>query len=163
LLGKAGLVPNGLYGIDFRLNAGSVNVRTAKNTVSPLGGGTFNTPVGPLNGVIDTGEILDTQVVTSVTSPFTPDPTKYTRYNLTSTILNQALIINPPNIAWSGMQMRFTIRNGNTGTLTVTWPNGAGQYRVAWTNPTNGNSASVTFAYDGTNWIQISGVSAIPN
>ncbi len=157
-----GLVLNGKYGLDFQTLAGSVNIRTAKNVFSTLGSGTFAAPVGPLNGVIDTGEILDSQSTTVANAEiFKPDPTRYTRYILTAT--GAIMSVGLPTIAWAGMQLQFTIRNTSGGTLTVTWTGGTPGHRTAWNNPANGNSASATFAYDGTNWVQINSVSAVPN
>jgi hypothetical protein len=74
-----------------------------------------------------------------------------------------AFTIDNPNFAESGMVITVTIANTSGGALgTVTW---AGDFKLAsWTSPADGNNRSITFSYDGTNWIEINRTTAdVPN
>jgi len=71
-------------------------------------------------------------------------------------------ISNPTN-PFAEMKIQYTIRNtsgGALGALTL----GAAFKAAAWTQPANGFSRSISFQYDGTNWIETSRTTAdIPN
>jgi hypothetical protein len=68
---------------------------------------------------------------------------------------NLALTYNAPTGGTVGQELTIRVRNISGGAMgTITWD--AVFKLSAWTNPANGNSRSITFVYDGTNWIQIS-------
>ncbi len=68
---------------------------------------------------------------------------------------NPALTYNAPTGGTVGQEITIRVRNGSGGVMgTITWDS---VFKMSgWTNPANGNSRSVTFVYDGTNWIEIS-------
>jgi hypothetical protein len=62
--------------------------------------------------------------------------------------------INAPSNATTGQSITFTIKNTSGGAMgTLTWD--AVFKKATFTNPANSNNRSVTFNYDGTNWIQV--------
>ena len=81
--------------------------------------------------------------------------------NVTSTSAFQ--INSPTNDGASGQQLTICVKNTSGGSIgTITW--GAEYKLAAWTNPANGFSRSISFFYDGTNWIEYSRTSVdIPN
>lgn len=67
---------------------------------------------------------------------------------------NTAFAINAPTNVSDGMIVEVTIRNTSGGALgAVTWD--AVFKMSTWTQPANGQSRSITFRYNGTNWVQI--------
>jgi hypothetical protein len=61
-----------------------------------------------------------------------------------------------PTSATSGCKMTIRIKN-TFGTLgALTFPGGAGGFRIGavWTQPLNSFSRSITFMYDGAAWIE---------
>jgi hypothetical protein len=71
-------------------------------------------------------------------------------------------IATPTNPA-SDQLMTLTIRNTSGGALgTITWDTA---YKLAaWTSPATANSRSITFRYNGTNWVEIGRTTAdVPN
>jgi hypothetical protein len=68
----------------------------------------------------------------------------------------------PVNVA-DGQQITITFSNISGGAMgTVTW--NAAFKLAAWTNPANGFNRSITFAYNGGNWIEVSRTTAdVPN
>lgn len=74
-----------------------------------------------------------------------------------------AFTINAPTNPVTGHQITVTIRNTSGGALgAVTWD--AVFKLSAWTSPATANSRSVTFVYDGTNWVEIGRTPAdVPN
>lgn len=74
-----------------------------------------------------------------------------------------AFTINAPTNAISGTKLTLTLRNTSGGAMgAVTWD--AVFKLAAWTSPANGFSRSITFYYNGTNWIEKSRTAAdVPN
>lgn len=67
---------------------------------------------------------------------------------------NTAFTINDALHPYKGARLTYTVRNASGGALgAVTW--GSAYKMSAWTSPANGFSRSITFAYNGSNWIQI--------
>lgn len=65
-----------------------------------------------------------------------------------------AFTINAPTNPVDGQRITVTLRNISGGALgAATW--NAVFKMSAWTNPANGNSRSIDFRYDGTNWVQV--------
>ena len=74
-----------------------------------------------------------------------------------------AFTINNPTNGYSGQILTITVRNVSGGALgAVTW---GGAYKMAaWTSPADANSRSISFRYNGTNWVEISRTAAdVPN
>jgi hypothetical protein len=68
---------------------------------------------------------------------------------------NPALTYNAPTGGTVGQEITIRVQNGSGGAMgTITW--NAVFKMSGWTNPANGKSRSVTFVYNGTNWIEIS-------
>ena len=59
--------------------------------------------------------------------------------------------------------MTFTIKNMSGGAMgVITWLTGFKM--AAWTNPASGYSRSITFIYDGSDWVELNRSSSdIPN
>lgn len=66
-----------------------------------------------------------------------------------------AFTINAPTNPAQGQVITYTLRNTSGGAAgAATW--NAAFKMSAWTNPANGQNRSITFKYNGTNWIQVS-------
>lgn len=81
--------------------------------------------------------------------------------NVTSTTAFQ--INSPTNDGAAGQLLTICVKNTSGGALLgVTW---GSEYKLAaWTSPATGYSRSISFFYDGTNWIEYSRTTAdIPN
>lgn len=74
-----------------------------------------------------------------------------------------AFAIAAPTNPIPGQVITYTIRNSSGGALgAVTW--NAVFKMAAWTSPANGSSRSISFHYDGTNWVERSRTTAdVPN
>jgi hypothetical protein len=73
-----------------------------------------------------------------------------------------AFTINAPTNPVTGQVIYITIRNTSGGALgVITW--NAVFKMVALTNPANGNSRTVFFKYNGTNWVQMRTDTDVPN
>lgn len=74
-----------------------------------------------------------------------------------------AFTINAPTNPVDGQPITITIKNTSGGALgVVTW--NAVFKMAAWTSPATGNSRSIQFMYDGTNWVEMSRATAdVPN
>jgi hypothetical protein len=95
-------------------------------------------------------------VRTTVTysASMTIDCTQGSYHTITATN-GSAFAINAPTSPLDGQPLTITLRNASGGALgAATW--NAAFKMSAWTNPANANSRSITFIYNGTNWIQIS-------
>jgi len=73
---------------------------------------------------------------------------------ITATNSTNFTIANPLN-AYAGQQLLIQVKNTSGGALgTITWDT---QYKMAsFTKPANGTRRTVTFIYDGTNWVEVS-------
>lgn len=86
-----------------------------------------------------------------------------TLVNIDVTSTSAFTINSPTNDGANGQQLTICIKNTSGGALLgVTW---GSEYKLsAWTNPANGFSRSISFFYDGTNWIEYSRTTAdVPN
>jgi hypothetical protein len=90
------------------------------------------------------------------------DASKGSDYVITATN-GTAFTISSPTNPFTGQTISYLIRNTSGGALgAVTW--GAAFKLAAWTSPANANSRSISFRYDGTNWIERSRTPAdVPN
>lgn len=76
---------------------------------------------------------------------------------------NTAFAVAAPTNPRAGQLLTLTIRNTSGGALGAATFNAV--YKMAaWTQPGNGNSRSITFVYNGTNWVEVSRTAAdVPN
>lgn len=96
----------------------------------------------------------DNRSVVTYSASMTPDCSLGTEFDITATN-GTAFTINAPASASDDMIRVFTIRNTSGGALgAVTWD--AVFKMSAWTSPATANSRSITFKFNGTNWVQIS-------
>ena len=66
-----------------------------------------------------------------------------------------AFAINAPtNVTLTGQEIKITIKNTSGGALGVNTPNAIFKLGAAWPSPANGKNQTMTFTYDGTNWIE---------
>lgn len=74
-----------------------------------------------------------------------------------------AFTINAPTNPRTGQPLTIKVKNASGGALGVaTW--NAAFKMAAWTQPLNANSRSITFIYDGTNWVESTRTTAdVPN
>lgn len=101
-------------------------------------------------------------VTVTYSASMTPDASLGSHQVMTVTN-GSAFTINAPTNPTLDRMMTVIMRNASGGALgTATW--NAVFKMAAWTNPGNGNSRSITFRYDGTNWVeQYRSASDIPN
>lgn len=92
----------------------------------------------------------------------TPDASTAWRQIVTA-VDGVAFAINAPTNATADRVLAFTIRNTSGGVLgAVTW--NAVFKMAAWSQPANGFSRTITFQFNGTNWIELSRTPAdVPN
>jgi hypothetical protein len=65
-----------------------------------------------------------------------------------------AFTISPPTNATAGQILTYTIKNTSGGAVgTITWDTIF--KKAAFTTPATANQRSITFVYDGTNWIEL--------
>lgn len=101
-------------------------------------------------GVVNPGLISTVTYSTSMT----PDSALGTVFRITVTD-GVAFTINAPLNPVAGEEITVVIRNASGGVAgAATW--NAVFKMSTWTQPANATSRSITFFYDGTNWIQIS-------
>jgi hypothetical protein len=74
-----------------------------------------------------------------------------------------AFAIGAPTNPTTGQTLTIMVRNTSGGAVgVITW--NAVYHMVAFTNPANGFSQSVTFQYDGADWVEITRTTAdVPN
>lgn len=81
------------------------------------------------------------------------DASAAAHYTVTAIDTNAFTIAAPSN-AKTGRALTFDILNSSGGSLgTVTW-NAAFKLAGAFTNPANGKRRTISFRYDGSNWIE---------
>lgn len=77
--------------------------------------------------------------------------------------ISSALPVSATNPVPLGTLLTLTIRNTSGGALGVATFNAVFKLS-AWTQPGNGNSRSITFRWDGTNWVEVNRTAAdVPN
>lgn len=106
------------------------------------------------DGVLTRGRSVRSRVVLAYSASITPSAPAGNVFVITVTN-NSNFTINGAGSATTGQQITFTIRNTTAGAIgTLTW---AADYKLAsWTQPGAGTSRSITFEYDGLNWIEVS-------
>jgi hypothetical protein len=103
-----------------------------------------------------------TRTAVTYSASMTADASTGNTFVITATD-GTAFAINAPTNVTSGQRITFTVRNTSGGVLgVVTW--NAVFKMATWTQPANGNSRSIDFVYDGTNWVEVARTpSDIPN
>lgn len=113
-------------------------------------------PFGGTTG--SAASLIGTRVVLAYSASITPNVATGDIFTITATN-NSAFTINAPTNPRQGQMITVTIRNTSGGALgTATW--NAVFKLAAWTQPATGFSRSITFYYDGTNWIESSRTAA---
>lgn len=132
-----------------------------------FGGLTLNGPT-TINGALalGTGGEITQPLVALVYGPaITPDASAGNVQVVTATN-NVAFTINAPTnppAAGSTQFLTLTIRNASGGALGVATFNAAFKL-AAWTQPANGFSRSITFRWDGANWVEVNRTTVdVPN
>ena len=87
----------------------------------------------------------------------------YEFFTITATNSTAFTITSPLYSIYDGQTITFTIRNTSGGALgTATW--GALYKLATWVQPATGFSRSITFTFNGTNYIELSRTAAdVPN
>lgn len=167
--------PNiGFYGVTPVARPGATaDLRTSLVNVGLLTGGGA-TPLNLNGGALTAGSVSSTGAMTAQAAlvqkrvaitygaTMATDASLGNKFVITATDANAFTISNPTNPV-DGQEITYTIRNGTAGALgAATW--GAAFKLAAWTQPAAGNSRSITFRYDGTNWVEIGRTPAdVPN
>lgn len=101
-------------------------------------------------------------VTVAYSSSMTIDPLQGDTFIITATN-NTAFTINTPANQAQDQTITIRVRNGSGGSLgAVTW--GTGYKLASWTNPAVGHSRSITFRYNGADWIETNRTTVdIPN
>lgn len=107
----------------------------------------------------------DTPVTVTYSASMTPNASAGRLFVITPTNTTAFTINAPTNTPPSGTTLRISIRirNGSGGALgTITWD--AVFKMAAWTSPANGYSRTISFDWNGTNWVEASRTTAdVPN
>ena len=108
------------------------------------------------------GSLTLARVVAAYSTSITPDSSQGNLISITATD-GVAFTINAPLNPATGKQITFVIRNTSGGALgAITW--NAVFKMPAFTSPATANSRSITFQYDGTNWVEMyRGAADVPN
>jgi hypothetical protein len=75
---------------------------------------------------------------------------------------NVATVIGAPSNPITGQLLSLTIRNASGGALGGTTFNAVFKMST-WTDPANANSQTITWRYNGTNWVQTAAGVDVPN
>lgn len=132
-------------------------------TGSTLGGGTTLQTAATRFTIDESGVIVAGRIQVSggfiagfVTITYSASMTPDARAGMTQVITATnatAFTINAPTNPASGQKLTIKIRNTSGGALgAVTW--NAVFKMATWTSPATANSRSITFHYDGTNWVE---------
>lgn len=125
---------------------------------------------GPLSGVSGMALVSGAVTLPLITLAYgvsiTPDASAGNLFVVTATN-NTAFTINaptnPPATAGTGQLLTLTIRNASGGALGVATFNAIFKL-AAWTQPANAFSRSITFRWDGTNWVEVARTTVdVPN
>lgn len=127
----------------FGTQAVSVGTLTASAGITATAGG-LTVTAGPL---IQTAVTVITYSATMATNAALGNT-----FSIVATDTAGMTISNPTNAA-SGQTITYLLKNSSGGTMgTITWGN---LFKVtAITKPANGFQRSISFLYDGTNWIE---------
>jgi hypothetical protein len=157
---------------DFYQGSGGSNVAGMRGLTTGTSGGRWelwtkrdgNTQAMALavnsHGVLIPQRALKSQVVDATTLI---DAATGVNFLVDVTSTSAFAIANPTNVEAAGQILTICLKNASGGVMgAVTWGT---KYKMAsWTNPANGYSRSITFFYDGTNWIEQSRTTAdVPN
>ena len=119
---------------------------------------------GVLTGItLLSPETLTLRRLTIVYSASMAVDNTYEFFTITATNSTAFTITSPLYSIYNGQTITFTIRNTSGGALgAATW--GALYKLATWTQPATGFSRSITFTFDGTNYIELSRTTAdVPN
>lgn len=132
-------------------DTGTSTLRLANGGTLIIGGaGTFSAVGVGGSGMFT--RTINTLATITYSASMTPDASAGNSFTITANN-GTAFTINAPTSPSTGQEIVFTIRNTSGGALgTITW--NAVFKMAAFTAPGNGNSRSIAFHYDGTNWIQ---------
>lgn len=106
--------------------------------------------------------LIEKRIVLVYSATIATDASLGNMFDITATNATAFTISNPTSPA-NDQRITYTIRNTSGGALgAITW--GAAFKLSAWTSPATANSRSITFRYDGTNWVEIGRTPAdVPN
>lgn len=119
---------------------------------------TGSTTTTTLTGVVASYK----RATVTYSASMTPDAATAATQVITVTDAN-AMTINAPSNATTGRRLTFLVRNTSGGAMgAITW--NAIFKLASFTNPATANSRSITFEYDGTNWVETGRTTAdVPN
>ena len=147
---------NSTYGIYFANTA--TNCRVKLPVISAVTIAAMGADVGTVPDVV----FEDSLTALTYTASMTPNMLSAECQVIAATN-GTAFTINAPVNAVSGHKLEIKIVNTSGGALgSATWNS---VFKMSsWTNPANGYSRSITFRYNGTNWVQLSQTGVdIPN
>lgn len=98
-------------------------------------------------------------VALTYSASITPDASAGKRQKITATNTT-AYTINAPTNAYRGAELTFDILNSSGGSMgAITW-NAVFKLAGAFTNPADTKRRTITFYYDGTNWVELNRAAA---
>jgi hypothetical protein len=163
--------------IQFNANGGNRFTATPATGTWVVGNKVYNTTPttnGLIGWVCTTAGSPGTWTPMYIRQPFprfiernytTPEDFDAAAYDYFSLLIqsNPALTYNAPTGGTVGQIIYIRVKNISGVSMgTITW-NAVFKY-ASWTNPAAGNSRTIAFAYDGTNWNEVSYTPAdVPN
>lgn len=141
---------------NFETSAGTLTVNRAKIALNSLDSNSFG--LSYLNAtftdsIYEPNSATPPTVTVAYAAAMTPDAILGTDFIITANN-GVAFTVNAPTNGYSGQTITVTIRNASGGALgAATW--NAIFKMSAWTQPANGFSRSITFRYNGANWVQV--------
>ena len=162
--------PNTHYAYDFTLSGTGVMQAYAVGNVADGGyqrwnGNLYQASAGdttwdnvPIDDVptrmYSRGGRNQTRIVLTYGATIATDASFGNWFSITATNGTAFTISNPANPV-TGQQVMYTIRNTSGGALGALTFGTVFKIGASWTQPANGFSRTITFAYDGTNWIEV--------
>jgi hypothetical protein len=168
-IGTSGAAPLTLYGqsadgasaIGVILNNSNV-LATAGAKLLSIRNATVEKAYISKDGVAITRAVGDTTTTITYSASMTPDASLG---GFQTIVVNTAVAftINAPTNGITGQYLAISMANTSGGVLgAATW--NAAYKMSAWTNPATGFNRTITFRYNGTNWVEVSRTPAdVPN
>ncbi len=125
-----------------------------RSAISSSADGVINLQNNAMNAfaLLNIKTLVTTLVTDSYSASITIDATAGNAHTITVTN-GTAFTINAPTTPATGQWLEITIRNTSGGAVgTITW--NAVFKMATFTTPATGNSRTIGFRYDGTNWVE---------
>lgn len=120
------------------------------------------TGAATVGGTLTTPVVVSTRTVLPYSTVIATDASQASIFSITVTD-GVAFTISAPLKPTTGQEITYTIRNTSGGAMgAITW--NAVFKLAAFTNPATATNRSITYVYDGTNWVELNRAGAdVPN